>query len=145
MSGIVRATLRSIVSPCTCVTLRRASRFLTRLYDDTLQSSGLRVTQFSLLRAVSRADATSVTALAEELLLDRTTMTRNLKPLERRGLIKVVVGEDQRERTVSLTGKGREALNRALPLWENAQAVVRDRLGLKGLQALTSALSRLDL
>lgn len=144
MHAAAHDTTRGIIGPCTCATLRRASRRLTQIYDDALQSSGLRVTQFSLLRAISRAGATSITGLADELLLDRTTMTRNIKPLERRGLIKIVIGEDQRERTVSLTGKGREALIRATPLWENAQALVRDRLGSKGLQALTSVLSRLE-
>lgn len=143
MHDLKKRTSRTIVSRCTCVTLRRASRIVTQVYDEALERSGLRVTQYSLLGAVLRAGIANITGLAEDLVLDRTTLTRNLKPLERRGLIKVSAGVDQRERTVSLTAKGRETLERALPLWQHAQAMMQKRLGVRGVQTLASVLSRL--
>lgn len=107
---------------CVCVNLRRAARAVSYLYDEALAASGIKITQFSLLRAVERNEPIAITALAEELELDRTTLARNLGPLERDRLVLLVAGDDQRVTEVRLTAGGRAAIARALPLWEKAQA-----------------------
>ncbi|MER3446839.1 MAG: MarR family transcriptional regulator [Candidatus Dadabacteria bacterium] len=114
---------------CTCFNLRKATRAITQLYDESLRPTGLRATQFSLLIAIMILESVTVTRLAEIAVMDRTTLTRNLRPLEKKGLIKVVSGDDQRTRIVTLTTHGKEVLAKALPLWEKAQARVIKRLG----------------
>ncbi|SRR5579884_305247 len=114
---------------CACFNLRKTTRAITQLYDEALRPTGLRVTQFSLLIAITILESVTVTRLAEIGVMDRTTLTRNLKPLEKKGLIKVVPGDDQRTRIVTLTAHGKEVLSKALPLWEKAQARVIKRLG----------------
>lgn len=131
-------------SPCACVNLRRASRAVTDLYDEALKPCGLRVTQFSMLRTIHRAGAAMITAVAERLALDRTTMSRNLRRLEREGLIERVAGDDRRARVVRLSAKGRKRMERAIPHWEKAQARIARKLGGDRLDALLSALSHLE-
>jgi DNA-binding MarR family transcriptional regulator len=109
---------------CICVNLRRAARAISSIYDEALTTSGIKITQFSLLRAVERHEPIAVSALAEEMELERTTMARNLIPLERDGLITLTVGEDQRVTEVRLTKAGGAAIAKALPLWESAQAEI---------------------
>lgn len=107
---------RAIDGPCVCTQLRRLTRVVTAAYDEALRPSGLRITQFSLLRILTRLGPVPVTRLAEEAALDRSTMGRNLDPLERRGLVRLEVGErDQRVRVVHLTQAGRDALAAATP------------------------------
>jgi DNA-binding MarR family transcriptional regulator len=111
-----------LVTPCACATLRRAARAVTAAYDAALAPSGLRITQFSILRRLARLGPLPVTRLAAESALDRSTMGRNLNPLERRGLVRIEVGNvDQRERVVHLTAAGETALEAALPHWRKAQ------------------------
>ncbi len=108
--------------PCACATLRRATRALTAAYDAALAPSGLRLTQFSVLRTLARLGPVAVTRLAAEAALDRSTMGRNLDPLERRGLVLVTAGEtDGRERIARLTAAGEAAIAAALPAWRAAQ------------------------
>lgn len=114
---------------CACFNLRKATRVITQLYDEALRPTGLRATQFSLLVAVKMFGQITVTRLAKMGVMDRTTLTRNLKPLEKQGLIKIESGEDKRKRIVTLTPKGTETLAKALPLWEKAQARVIKGLG----------------
>lgn len=114
---------------CACFNLRKAARAVTQLYDNMLRPTRLRATQFSLLVATSLFGPISVTRLAEMGVIDRTTLTRNFKPLVKRGYIEVVLGKDRRTRVVSLTGLGREALRKALPLWKKAQSRVVKELG----------------
>ena len=110
---------------CACTTLRRITRRVTAAYDTALAPSGLRVTQFALLRILERRGELSVVQLARAAALDRSTMGRNLDPLERRGLVEIRVGSaDQRERLVTLTETGREAIRAAIPYWRTAQAAV---------------------
>jgi DNA-binding MarR family transcriptional regulator len=109
---------------CICVNLRRAARAVSYLYDEALAASGIKITQFSLLRAVERNEPVAITVLAEELELDRTTLARNLGPLERDRLVVLVAGDDQRVTEVRLTAGGRAAIARALPLWEKTQAEI---------------------
>lgn len=110
--------------PCTCTTLRRATRAITSLYDAALSPTGLRVTQFSVLRALDRSGPLTITALAAAAALDRSTMGRNLNPLQRRRLVNIVGSKDQRERLVRVTHAGRAAIKRALPRWDAVQRQV---------------------
>jgi DNA-binding MarR family transcriptional regulator len=121
---------------CVCANLRRAARAMTALYDDALAKSGIKITQFSLLRAVERNEPASVTALAADLDLDRTTLARNLNPLERDGLIEVAAGRDRRVTEVRLTARGRRAVAKALPLWQKAQEEVGRRFAAGKLDQL---------
>jgi len=114
---------------CVCVNLRRATRALTQLYDSALADAGVKVTQFSLLRAIERNEPAAITTLADDLDLDRTTLTRNLLPLQRDRLVMLAAGEDQRVTEVRLTAKGRKAIAAALPLWQQVQGEIAERLG----------------
>jgi len=134
-------SIKTVATDCTCLNLRKASRVVTQLFDQALQPSGILANQFTLLAALSLAESVSITRLAQELVMDRTTLTRNLKPLERDGLICIEPGQDQRVRVVSLTEKGQAALVKALPLWKQAQTKVIEELGQGRWQALLSNLS----
>jgi DNA-binding MarR family transcriptional regulator len=129
---------------CTCGRLRRASRALTQLYDDLMIPSGLRVTQFSMLRTLEREGTATLSNLAQALLLDRTALSRNLDPLVERGLVKILAGRDARTREVSLTRSGGVAIRAALPHWKRAQAQVMARIGAPKLQALVATLDAIE-
>jgi DNA-binding MarR family transcriptional regulator len=122
-------TEREVVELCACHKVRMAARAVTRLFDDTLRSSGLRATQLSVLVAVGIDDVTSITALAKFMGMDRSTLTRNLSPLEKEGLIRVGLEGWRRSRAVEITKKGRSRLREALPLWEKAQQTLMRKLG----------------
>jgi len=119
------------VKDCTCFNLRKATRVVTQLFDDAMQPTGLRATQFTLLAAISATGAIAISQLSKVLVMDRTTLTRNLKPLETKRLVKIVPGEDRRTRTLTLTDKGRKTLEKSLPLWRQAQSEVIERLTFK--------------
>jgi DNA-binding MarR family transcriptional regulator len=114
---------------CTCLGLRKAARAVTQMYDQTLKPAGLRSTQFSLLVAAERAGPRGIGELAELLVMDRTTLTRNLKPLLERGLLERAEGADRRRHPIAITAAGRAALATALPYWREAQARMADSLG----------------
>lgn len=116
---------------CTCSNLRRASRAVTQLFDAYFDEVGLKATQFTVLAALAHADDTPPTigVLAETLVLEQSSLSRNLGVLERLGLIKLVPGfDDRRERIVSLTRAGRVALTRGFPIWRKAQAAITNAL-----------------
>jgi DNA-binding MarR family transcriptional regulator len=119
----------TVASECTAHGLRKAARALSRLYDQAMAPAGLRGTQFDLLVALSLAREAPVAKVAEELGLDRTTLTRNLGPLERDGLVESVPGDDRRVRRLRLTERGHDVLADALPRWERAQRQVVAALG----------------
>lgn len=125
---------------CACFNLRKAARAITQLYDEAIRPSGLRCTQFSLLIATTRLEPVTVTHLAEIVVMDRTTLARNLRPLEKEGLIHVTPGDDLRTRIVTLTTRGKEVLSKAFPLWEKAQARVLKGLGQERWKALQANL-----
>jgi len=114
-----RAQRLRVRNECTASHLRRASRAISRIHDQALEPSGLSGAQFSLLVALSLFGEAPLQRVAEELGLDRTTLTRNLQPLERDGLV----------RLLRLTDAGQRALQRAYPLWEKAQSAVVKALG----------------
>ena len=115
--------------PCTCFRLRSAARQITQRYERALKPSGLKITQYSLLANLARSGPMSVTALALKLATDRTTLTRNIIPLERDGLIVVDDGPNARTRAITLTIKGRRAFEHAIPLWKTAQRAMKQALG----------------
>jgi DNA-binding MarR family transcriptional regulator len=107
---------------CLGMALRQASRALTQRYDSAFAVAGIRSTQFSLLVALGQAPSVPLSRLAEALVMDRTTLTRNLGPLVRRGLVTDSGSEDKRVRSYALTARGQQLLARALPEWKAAQA-----------------------
>ena len=129
--------------PATCMGLhvRRASRILTQVYDAALRPASLVLNQFTLLVAIHLFESVPITQLAQELFTDQTTLTRNIKLLEKRGLVATNPGEDRRIKLVSLTVDGQIALEQALPLWEQAQTEVRQHFGEQKWQTLLSLLS----
>ena len=126
---------------CACANLRRAARAVTQMYDRSLRPSGLRATQFALLTAVRVLGPLPVTTLAKNTRMDRTTLGRNLKLLENRGMIRITQGDDQRVREVSLTDDGKEAIIKAIPYWKEAQGRMESGLGEEGMENLLSDLS----
>jgi len=118
------------VKDCTCFNLRKATRTVTQLFDEVMQPTGLRATQFTLLAAISSTGEIAIRQLSQVLVMDRTTLTRNLKPLETGRLVKIVPGEDRRTRTLTLTDKGRKTFEKSLPFWRQAQSEVIERLTL---------------
>jgi DNA-binding MarR family transcriptional regulator len=133
-----------IQTRCACTRARRAARALTDLYDHTLAPVGLKVTQFSVLRTVQRIGQVSLSALGEEMALDRSTLGRNLRLLDAMGLVALSSGDDLRTQTAVLTRRGSERLRRALPLWERVQQMVRDRLGSDEVDAMFATLERVE-
>ena len=129
---------------CACNQLRRASRGVTQLYDSALAASGLKVTQLPILVALGLAGDLSVSTLAEGLALDRTTLTRNLKVLQTRGLVRTSESpEDARVHIVSLTLEGSRVLSGALVGWEEMHRAVEERFGRERLLALYDELAAL--
>src|SRR4051812_25181124 len=106
---------------CTCFKLRKATRAMSRLYDHHMASEGLKTTQYSLLAKVFR-QALPVAELAEVLGADRTTLTRNLKPLIEAGWVELLPGQDSRQRIATITDSGREKVHAAAKTWHRAQA-----------------------
>jgi DNA-binding MarR family transcriptional regulator len=129
---------------CACGRLRRAARALTQLYDDLMTPSGLRVTQFSLLRMLASRGTATMSELARALLLDRTALSRTLDPLVERGWVAIVPGRDARTREVSLTRDGARAIRAAEPYWKRAQAQVAARIGAANLDVLIATLSEVE-
>lgn len=115
--------------PCVGFNTRRATRLITQYYDQALAPTGLRSTQYSLLSVLSMMDEVSMQDLALVLAMDRTTLTRNLSPLLKKGWVKVSIGSDRRARPIRITPRGRSMLEKALPFWEKAQAQIVDQLG----------------
>jgi DNA-binding MarR family transcriptional regulator len=108
--------------PCACTTLRKASRAVARLYEGHLAEAGLSATQFAILRALERRGTTNLRPLADELVMDRTSLYRAIAPLERDGLVATGAdGSDARARRASLTEAGRARIAEALPHWRAAQ------------------------
>jgi DNA-binding MarR family transcriptional regulator len=116
-------------TPCVCAAFRKAARALTLLYDAYLRPSGLRVTQYSLLKNILARQPVGVNQLAEATVTDRTTLTRNLRILQQRGLIEIREGADRRTRDVTVTPRGRNAVAKATSGWERAQACVIEQVG----------------
>jgi DNA-binding MarR family transcriptional regulator len=135
---------RQLSTACVGGRLRRAARALTQLYDERMGPSGLRLTQFSLLRMLAREGRVRITDLARLTLLDRTALSRNLDPLVAQGFVQVVPGADARTREVALTAAGLRAYERALPFWRDAQQVVTRKLGRPRVKELVALLAAVE-
>ena len=130
-----------MASECTLLGIRQASRAITQVYDAAFAPIGLKGNQFTLLAAISKMGEPTITRLGEGLVTDRTTLTRNLAPLERAGLVRVEVGADRRSRIVTVTPRGAELLAKAYPLWKRAQARVVGAMGRSRWRGLRDHLS----
>jgi MarR family transcriptional regulator, organic hydroperoxide resistance regulator len=130
--------------PCLCGLLRKGGRILTRRYDQHLKPSGLKITQFGMLANIARNPGITVSRLAELLLLDQTTATRNLAVLETAGHVRLDhEAADRRVRTIHLTEAGRAALDKARPFWTQAQLEMEEMLGRPGIEALLAIVRNL--
>ena len=124
-----KPTAKELGAACVCLGVRKAARQVARRYDDAFRPLGITSGQFSILSALLRDRAVPLGALADVLGMDRTTLNRNLKPLEEEKLIvTTTTKEDRRVRGLSLTNKGRALLDRAIPIWRTAQADSERRL-----------------
>jgi DNA-binding MarR family transcriptional regulator len=115
--------------PCLCTSLRQAALAVTQIYDEALEPSGLKITMFRLLRRISDAGEPTISELARIVDLDRSTLGRNLKVLERLGYVQLAGGQDERSKIVVLTARGKTRFEKGLPLWEKAQRSMQARLG----------------
>lgn len=129
---------------CNCLNLRRAAQAITRVYDKHLEPSGIKVSQYSLLKSIAQAEPVNVSDLAVKVRLDRTTLVRNLKPLEEKGLISDLSKEGSRNRQLTLSESGKKTLIEAIPLWEEAQNSINQFLGPDDLSTLLSLLSKIE-
>jgi len=130
---------------CFCLHAQRAARALARRFDEALRPVGLTSGQFSLLMSLNRPEPPAAGEVARLLAMDPTTLTANLKPLVRRGLVQSSVNpQDRRSRLLSLTDDGRTVLAAAVPIWERTHADIERRLGdipVDGLRAGLNALA----
>jgi DNA-binding MarR family transcriptional regulator len=121
---------------CYCAAVRAAARKTTALYDEALEPAGVNLAQYSLMRNIERAGTVSLTELGRMAELDRSTVGRNVKVLQRLRLVRLTPAKDQREAAVSLTAAGREAIRRGAPLWDEAQRRIETVLGVDGAEQL---------
>jgi DNA-binding MarR family transcriptional regulator len=123
-----QTTLR-VKDACLCLHVQRAARALGRRFDEAFRPFDLTNQQFSLLMSLNRPEPPPMGPVAELLAVDRTTLTAALKPLERRGLVKVMPHpEDGRSRVLKLTAKGKKLLEEAMPVWESTHAELDEKL-----------------
>lgn len=132
-----------VLAGCVCTNLRRAARLVTQRFDRVLEPSGLRMTQLALLLACAAPGSTTIVEIAHVLAVDRTTLSRTLQPLSRRGLIAITHGPDRRARQITMTDHGRDVLLTALPLWADAEHAIAEQLGWEDLGRLLATLSRI--
>ena len=116
-------------SVCVSYNLRKASRIISKLYTREMRSAPVRGPQFSLMMMIARRQSPTISELARDTGADRTTMTRNLDQLEKKGLIRVTQGKNMRTKAVELAPKGKVALERSISYWQKAQAKVLKTLG----------------
>ncbi|WP_320203578.1 MarR family winged helix-turn-helix transcriptional regulator [Agrobacterium rosae] len=128
---------------CHCILLRKATRKVSSYYDEALAPLGVNIGQFSLLRNIRRMEPVSLTDLAHKVELDRSTVGRNAKVLERLELIAIGHGEDQREAVLMIAEKGCEILDKGAPLWDGVQDDIEARLGREKARQLQELLAEL--
>ncbi|KNZ43493.1 MarR family winged helix-turn-helix transcriptional regulator [Acetobacterium bakii] len=131
-------------SVCNCLNMRRASLAITEIYDHYLKSCHLSVSQFSILKHVHAMEPVSVSELARGIRLDRTTLVRNLKPLEQQGLIHDMSQSGTRNRQLCLTVAGNDKLEKAHVYWNQAQDQIEAQLGQEDTQILQALLLKIE-
>lgn len=134
---------QTIAQNCFCYKTRAASRTITRFYDDALKSTGLKANQFTMLVSINIQAPVSISNLAESLSMERTTLTRNLNPLEKQGLVSLSSGVG-RIRNANLTKQGKETLEVVRPLWLKAQEKIQEALGEQDSTKLATLLNQLN-
>ena len=117
------------ISNCTNMKLRKATRLVTQAYDTEMQGAGIKSTQFTLLATLKVMGNPAITKLAEMMVMDRTTLSRNIKPLINKGLVTNVSDEDQRVKQICLTAEGEALLSEGMPHWQKIQDSIVQRLG----------------
>ena len=139
------ASLADVAENCVCAHLRRAARAVTNTYDEALRPLGLRATQMTLLVGLAHFDQVSFSRLGSVLAMDRTTLTRNIGPLEREGLLEIASDrDDARRKLLRLTPRGRETLRAALPIWRKVQRQALSKLGDAQWKAIRQRLAVLE-
>ena len=127
---------------CFCLASRQAARKITRLYDSHMHEAGVRITPFTILSQLMLRGEMPIGKLAGILGMERTTLTRNLAPLEQQKWITIRAGDDPRARVIGITAPGRGTVRRSFPVWSKAQAHVARLLGADGETALKTLASR---
>lgn len=126
---------------CLCLAAQRAARSLARRFDEALKPVGITSGQFSLLMSLNRPEPPTIGSVANLLAMDRTTLTANLKPLERRGMIELAADErDRRSRRIRLLDAGMAALRTAMPIWVDTHADIDARVGTDQVTVLRGGL-----
>jgi DNA-binding MarR family transcriptional regulator len=133
--------LAEMARTCACFNFRKASRSVTQLFDQILAPTGLRSTQLVILITGQLLGPSSIARLARELVMDRSTLTRNLKPLMNMGLLRFAPGDGGKHKSVELTVEGQFALLRSAPYWEQAQSHLVNRFGPEAWNRITADLN----
>ena len=129
---------------CASFNFRRTARAVTSLFDEALQTSGIRSTQFTILVGIAKSQPASISAIAKVLVIDRTTLTRSLRLLQKEGFLSISERSQMRQRFVRLTPQGEKALALALPLWRKIQTHFIDAIGSDHWLNLRNELERLS-
>lgn len=125
------------LTECSCNMIRKSARKITQFYESGLREAGIKPTQFTILATLANTGPVQLTQLADRLLLERTGLTRNLNVLERNGWVQIQTGEeDSRKRVVSLSKKGYEQLDRAIPYWQKSQKAIANVMGQSAIARL---------
>ncbi|NIP39486.1 MAG: winged helix-turn-helix transcriptional regulator [Candidatus Dadabacteria bacterium] len=128
---------------CAGFNTRKLNRVITQIFDDAFKDIDFRSTQFTPLVMIFANGPITVNKLSENLVMDRTTLGRNLKPLERDGLIKIEPGIDKRQKLISITDKGIKLLNRAYPIWQKTQKKILNQIGETNWQGMLKEINTL--
>ena len=132
------------LSECSCNMMRKSARKITQFYENNLREAGIKPTQFSILATLANTGPIQLTQLADRLVLERTSLTRNLNVLERNTWIDIQAGEeDSRQRVVSLTRNGYKQLDCAIPYWQKAQKAIAKDMGQETITGLRTTLDEM--
>ena len=129
---------------CVCQNLRKTSRAITQFYDKLLAPSGITITQLALLRTISIGNSSTITEISRKMYMDRTTLTRSLELLKKQDLIQIESSSDRRKRIVTITSKGKAQINKAFPLWENAQSIIMEKFGKGNWREINTGLNEIS-
>lgn len=132
------------LTECSCNMVRKSARKVTQFYENSLREVGIKPTQFTILATLANTGPVQLTQLADRLLLERTGLTRNLTVLERNGWVRIQTGEeDSRQRIISLSKKGYEQLDHAIPYWRKAQKAIAHEMGQDTMTGLRKTLNKM--
>ena len=138
-----RKSIDTIVKSCVAVRLRLLNRVITNIYDEALRPLGLKASQLNILVVTGKLGLARPARVCEILQLDPSTLSRNVKPLQRHGWLEVVPGEDARTQPFRLTARGSQLIEKAVPAWEQAQRQATELLGEEGIALLDRAARKL--